>query len=270
MGRRFREELKAPIQWGRVLAAQAFGYVRMPLLVALCFWLLGSNRWRQLSASWNNYGLSERWAFVIGTVVLHEVLYIGMNTFFLLCDVYVCGSDVVQRGRRRVTNVIEALSFRYGWLAEYKLPRANHQKLDRALLRDTLLQALIGHLLIQVSCLLAWYAVARLWFTRVHVCPCVATLSTQPVALYFTWDLFEHFGSTVYGPLPAWHTVVWELVLSGIFLDVLFYATHRLLHTKWLYKHVHHQHHLYVGSIGFTAEYAHWCVGDVAVAPPPP
>ena len=81
----------------------------------------------------------------------------------------------------------------------------------------------------------------------------------QPVSLYLVWPLFKANGSAVYADLPPWWTVFWQLTAAGVFLDVAFYATHRALHeSKWLYRNVHHQHHAYVGTIGFAAEYSHW------------
>ena len=48
------------------------------------------------------------------------------------------------------------------------------------------------------------------------------------------------------------------MLIAFVVNDVGFYWTHRLLHTKLLYKRVHKQHHTYIGTIGFAAEYAHW------------
>jgi sterol desaturase/sphingolipid hydroxylase (fatty acid hydroxylase superfamily) len=39
--------------------------------------------------------------------------------------------------------------------------------------------------------------------------------------------------------------------------DTLFYWTHRLLHQKWLYAHVHKRHHSFVSSHALAAEHAH-------------
>jgi len=39
--------------------------------------------------------------------------------------------------------------------------------------------------------------------------------------------------------------------------DFTFYWSHRLLHTPWLYKHIHKQHHIYKAPIAAAAAYAH-------------
>jgi sterol desaturase/sphingolipid hydroxylase (fatty acid hydroxylase superfamily) len=39
--------------------------------------------------------------------------------------------------------------------------------------------------------------------------------------------------------------------------DTLFYWSHRLLHTRWLFRHVHVRHHRFRHVRGFVAEYAH-------------
>ncbi|MED6111097.1 Methylsterol monooxygenase 2-2, variant 2 [Stylosanthes scabra] len=44
---------------------------------------------------------------------------------------------------------------------------------------------------------------------------------------------------------------------SVAILDFVFYWGHRILHTKWLYKHVHSVHHEYATPFGLTSEYAH-------------
>lgn len=50
----------------------------------------------------------------------------------------------------------------------------------------------------------------------------------------------------------AWHFVVF------VFLnDTIFYFSHRLLHTRWLFKHVHVRHHRFRFVRGLVAEYAH-------------
>ncbi|KAL2523730.1 Methylsterol monooxygenase 2-2 [Abeliophyllum distichum] len=58
-------------------------------------------------------------------------------------------------------------------------------------------------------------------------------------------------------PLPSWKVVSTQILFYFILEDFIFYWGHRILHTKWLYKHVHSVHHEYATPFGLTSEYAH-------------
>ncbi|KAK8637576.1 hypothetical protein V6N13_136052 [Hibiscus sabdariffa] len=58
-------------------------------------------------------------------------------------------------------------------------------------------------------------------------------------------------------PLPSWKVVLTQIIFYFILEDFVFYWGHRVLHTKWLYKHVHSVHHEYATPFGLTSEYAH-------------
>eukprot|EP01018_Ginkgo_biloba_P000506 Gb_29081 [translate_table: standard] len=51
--------------------------------------------------------------------------------------------------------------------------------------------------------------------------------------------------------------VICQIICYFILEDFIFYWGHRILHTKWLYKHVHSVHHEYATPFGLTSEYAH-------------
>nr|KJB83740.1 hypothetical protein B456_013G261900 [Gossypium raimondii] len=61
-----------------------------------------------------------------------------------------------------------------------------------------------------------------------------------------SYPVFRCMGMRSSLPLPSWY-----------FQDFVFYWGHRVLHTKWLYKHVHSVHHEYATPFGLTSEYAH-------------
>jgi sterol desaturase/sphingolipid hydroxylase (fatty acid hydroxylase superfamily) len=77
-----------------------------------------------------------------------------------------------------------------------------------------------------------------------------------PVAIYFSFDLFKHFGMTVFGPIPGMHIIIRDFVCAVAVNDTLFYWAHRMLHHKSIYKYIHKQHHMFKVNVGFSAEYA--------------
>lgn len=148
----------------------------------------------------------DRLMFTVGSVALHEVLYYGINSFFWLCDT----------GHLRI-------------LDTFKLPRTPAQAVPDWLIKRTIREALMGHLII------------------------------QPLFAFLGWSVFVSRGSKVAPQdLPAFGTAFWQFFVCSVFLEFAFYWTHRWVHeNKTLYKMVHKQHHTYSGTIGFAAEYAH-------------
>lgn len=72
-----------------------------------------------------------------------------------------------------------------------------------------------------------------------------------------SFPIFRYMGLTSSLPLPPWNVVLSQIVFYFIIEDFIFYWGHRILHTKWLYKHVHSVHHEYATPFGLTSEYAH-------------
>ena len=53
----------------------------------------------------------------------------------------------------------------------------------------------------------------------------------------------------------------WTFAITILFFmlveDFVFGMSHRLLHTPWLYKNVHKQHHQHIVTVSIAAHYAH-------------
>ncbi len=84
----------------------------------------------------------------------------------------------------------------------------------------------------------------------------------QPVAAYFIFGIMQHFNCSMTGPIPHWTIIMRDIIIAVLSLDTCFYWIHRLLHSKFLYKYIHKQHHEFKVNISINAEYAH-AVEDV-------
>lgn len=62
------------------------------------------------------------------------------------------------------------------------------------------------------------------------------------VVVALAWPLLRHSGLHA-GALPPWWVIALQVVFFIYLDDLLFYGLHRLLHTRWLFKHIHHVHH---------------------------
>ncbi|KAI4331762.1 hypothetical protein L6164_016719 [Bauhinia variegata] len=75
--------------------------------------------------------------------------------------------------------------------------------------------------------------------------------------MIFSYPVFRYMGMQSSLPLPSWKIVLSQIIFYFILEDFVFYWGHRILHTKWLYKHAHSFHHEYATPFGLTSEYAH-------------
>eukprot|EP01134_Creolimax_fragrantissima_P005371 CFRG5371T1 len=191
---------------GDLLQDAIIGYIRGPAIGAL-FVLVLWPLYEQTVEWWKTNGPfdgSERFYWILGTVLVHETLYWGMNSIFLLCDVY-------------------------GWLAKYKLPRTKRMIHTDALFKETLWDAVLNHFL------------------------------SQPISLYVLYPLVKGGGMpSISSELPSFSGIMRDLAMCKFWNEFLFYFVHRLFHeVPSFYKKIHKQHHRYVGTIGFAAEFAH-------------
>ncbi|KAG6436219.1 hypothetical protein SASPL_101104 [Salvia splendens] len=70
--------------------------------------------------------------------------------------------------------------------------------------------------------------------------------------MILSYPVFRFMGMRSTLSLPSWYTQIacfcrkvisTQILFYFILEDFVFYWGHRILHTKWLYKHVHSVHH---------------------------
>lgn len=69
--------------------------------------------------------------------------------------------------------------------------------------------------------------------------------------LYYILNYFGHV--EIFGPRPTWWTILFQIGLFILSEDTLFFWTHYLFHTRWLYQKIHKKHHVYKQPTSVTA-----------------
>ncbi|KAG0496985.1 hypothetical protein HPP92_001420 [Vanilla planifolia] len=87
--------------------------------------------------------------------------------------------------------------------------------------------------------------------------PCSISFIVNLPVMILSYPVFRWMGLKTSLPLPHWSVIFSQIIFYFILEDFVFYWGHRVLHTKWLYKHVHSVHHEYATPFGLTSEYAH-------------
>lgn len=76
------------------------------------------------------------------------------------------------------------------------------------------------------------------------------------VGIVLLWPLLRLSGVHT-GPLPPWWVIGGQILFFFYLDDFLYYWSHRLLHTRWLYKTIHAWHHRIVTPWAITGNYMH-------------
>jgi sterol desaturase/sphingolipid hydroxylase (fatty acid hydroxylase superfamily) len=69
--------------------------------------------------------------------------------------------------------------------------------------------------------------------------------------LYYILNYFGHLD--IHGPRPSFLIIVYQLILFILSEDTIFFWTHYLFHTPWLYQAIHKKHHVYKQPTGVVS-----------------
>jgi sterol desaturase/sphingolipid hydroxylase (fatty acid hydroxylase superfamily) len=78
----------------------------------------------------------------------------------------------------------------------------------------------------------------------------ISSILLSPI-LYYIFIYFGHID--IHGTRPPWSIIIFQLALFILSEDTIFFWTHYLFHTPWLYKNIHKKHHVYKQPTGVTA-----------------
>ncbi|XP_065349651.1 fatty acid hydroxylase domain-containing protein 2-like [Cloeon dipterum] len=118
-----------------------------------------------------------------------------------------------------------------GWLSKYKVQPGTNQPPDSAKLRKVIITVLKSQLLFATP-----YTVLGYFALQIVGGPMTMQRLLQ---------------------VPSLERILLELAFHDFVYEVTFYLSHKLLHTKWLYKRVHKTHHEWAPPIAVAAAYAH-------------
>lgn len=77
-----------------------------------------------------------------------------------------------------------------------------------------------------------------------------------PVA-YVSYLMMKWRGSPPLRELPTFHWVLAEMAVHILMEEIGFYYSHRVLHSRYLYRFIHKRHHEWTAPIAVTAMYCH-------------
>lgn len=82
------------------------------------------------------------------------------------------------------------------------------------------------------------------------------TLATKAVKLLDIRPVKEMAEKTVNAPLPSVKRLLFEMMVNLLTWEVVFYSSHRLLHTRRLYRTIHKKHHVFKAPVSLCSNYA--------------
>ena len=97
--------------------------------------------------------------------------------------------------------------------------------------------------------------------TKTHIGLMLLTLFNQTVIPFFFFTvpigLYFALGGRLSLEWPAWYMVLFHFLMYALIFEIMFYASHRFLHTKRMYKWIHSVHHKFRAPVPYSAACVH-------------
>jgi len=81
---------------------------------------------------------------------------------------------------------------------------------------------------------------------------------TASTTWMFVFEPYTHYFAYYETHPYTLRSFVMSCMVYFFIADTWFYWTHRMLHLKWFWRHVHHSHHAYVYPTAFCQDAVHW------------
>ncbi|KPI87004.1 hypothetical protein ABL78_3916 [Leptomonas seymouri] len=137
------------------------------------------------------------------------------------------------------------------WAAKHRLPRQPQQLPTPALVRRTIIQAMVEQYIVIPILLL-------ITLTYTHACDLRSPPPETTIAGFSPQNVSEYWQGRYLGRMCwSFFILMQHFLLANVVNEVGFYTAHGVLHSSpTLYRAFHKKHHTYIGTIGIAAEYA--------------